>query len=180
MDANKDCKPCTAGKFCLGGDLTLNPNNQETECPDGLITTFSGAKSRAQCFTKPGYGRVSASGSNGKVTLSGVLCAVGSYNVGSNTAGCQKCGAGLTTASTGSTAAADCSEWLDGHTHLLNRLASSFSAAVAYMQCTVFSHNFEDSALHLPAAPQQWLKQQKQQQCSSMHAYLHTRSCIFC
>jgi hypothetical protein len=68
MDANKDCKPCTAGKFCLGGDLTLNPNNQETECPDGLITTFSGAKSRAQCFTKPGYGRVSASG---KVTLQG-------------------------------------------------------------------------------------------------------------
>jgi hypothetical protein len=119
MDTNKDCKPCTAGKFCLGGDLTLNPLNEETACPDGLITTFAGAKSRAQCFTKPGYGRVSTQGSNGQVTLSGVLCAVGSYNVGSNTAGCQKCGAGLTTASTGSDDSSDCSECLAARIHVL-------------------------------------------------------------
>jgi hypothetical protein len=111
MDAvTKSCKPCTLGKYCLGGDLTVNPNNEENECPEGLQTTFAGAKSQAQCFTKPGYGRVSQQGSNGKVSLSAVLCAEGSYNVGSNTAGCQKCGAGLTTATNGSDAAADCCE----------------------------------------------------------------------
>jgi hypothetical protein len=112
MDANKDCKPCALGKFCLGGDATVNPNNLEATCPDGLATTFAGAKSQAQCFTKPGYGRVSTKGGDGKVSLTGVLCDVATYNVGSNTAGCQKCGAGLTTAATGSDSASLCCEWL--------------------------------------------------------------------
>jgi hypothetical protein len=103
MDANKDCKPCALGKFCLGGDATVNPNNLEATCPEGLATTFAGAKSQAQCFTKPGYGRVSTKGSDGKVSLTGV---------GSNTAGCQKCGAGLTTATTGSDSASLCCESL--------------------------------------------------------------------
>jgi hypothetical protein len=112
MDANKDCKPCALGKFCLGGDATVNPNNVEATCPEGLLTTFAGAKSQAQCFTKPGYGRVSTKGSDGKVSLTGVLCDVATYNVGSNTAGCQKCGAGLTTATTGSDSASLCCECL--------------------------------------------------------------------
>jgi hypothetical protein len=51
-------------------------------------------------------------GSDGKVSLSGALCDVATYNVGSNTAGCQKCGEGLTTATNGSTSASDCSECL--------------------------------------------------------------------
>jgi hypothetical protein len=112
MDANKDCKPCAKGKFCLGGDTTVNPNNLESICPDGLETTFAGAKSQAQCFTKAGYGRVSTKGSDGKVSLTGVLCDVATYNVGSNTAGCQKCGAGLTTAATGSDSAFLCCEYV--------------------------------------------------------------------
>ncbi|KAF6251142.1 hypothetical protein COO60DRAFT_1677280 [Scenedesmus sp. NREL 46B-D3] len=108
MDGNGQCNPCTPGNFCPGGDAKVNPTNQESSCPSGLVTTFAGAKSQAQCFTQAGYGRVSTRGSNGKVTLSGVLCEVATYNVGSNTAGCQKCGAGLTTAGTGSTAASAC------------------------------------------------------------------------
>ncbi|WIA08977.1 hypothetical protein OEZ85_008391 [Tetradesmus obliquus] len=109
MDAvTKECKPCSMGKYCLGGDLTVNPNNEEKACPEGLETTFAGAKSQAQCFTKAGYGRASRLGSNGKIILSGVLCPEGTYNVGSNTAGCQKCGAGLTTATNGSDAASAC------------------------------------------------------------------------
>ncbi|WIA14315.1 hypothetical protein OEZ85_002847 [Tetradesmus obliquus] len=108
MDANKNCQPCSKGKFCLGGDATVNPTNAESTCPDGLETTFAGAKSQAQCFTKPGYGRTAAKGSDGKVSLAGVVCDIATYNVGSNTAGCQKCGAGLTTATNGSDSASDC------------------------------------------------------------------------
>jgi hypothetical protein len=88
----------------------VNANNLDSTCPEGLETTFAGAKSQAQCFTKPGYGRVSTKGSDGKVSLTGVLCDVATYNVGSNTAGCQKCGAGLTTATTGSNSASLCCE----------------------------------------------------------------------
>jgi hypothetical protein len=113
MDANnKNCAPCSLGKYCLGGDATVNPKNKEFDCPDGLATTFAEAKSRAQCFTKPGYGRVSTKGIDGKVSVSAIMCPAGSYNVGSNTAGCQKCAPGLTTATNGSTSAADCSECL--------------------------------------------------------------------
>jgi hypothetical protein len=110
MDANRNCQPCTLGKFCLGGDTTVNPNNTESACPDGLATIFAGAKSQAQCFTKPGYGRVAVQASNGKVSYAGMLCPVATYNVGGNTAGCQNCGPGLTTATNGSTSAAACSE----------------------------------------------------------------------
>jgi hypothetical protein len=64
----------------------------------------------AQCFTKPGNGRTSVRGANGVITYQGVVCPVGTYNVGGNTAGCQKCGAGLTTNSTGSASSSDCRE----------------------------------------------------------------------
>jgi hypothetical protein len=111
MDNDGNCQPCTPGKFCPGGDTTSNPNNLELDCPEGLQTTFAGAKSQAQCFTKPGYGRVSTKGSDGKVSLTGVLCPVGTYNVGANTAGCQNCGPGLTTATNGSSSAAACREY---------------------------------------------------------------------
>jgi hypothetical protein len=94
----------------LGGDDTVNPNNTESTCPDGLTTTFLGAKSQAQCFTKPGYGRASIRISDGTILLSGVLCPVGTFNVGGNTASCQKCGVGLTTATNGSKTWSDCSE----------------------------------------------------------------------
>jgi hypothetical protein len=87
-----------------------NPNNIESDCPAGLETTFAGAKSQAQCFTMPGFGRVSTKGSDGKVTLSGVACELSTYNVGKNTAGCQKCGPGLTTENEQSDAVALCSE----------------------------------------------------------------------
>jgi hypothetical protein len=54
---------------------------------------------------------VSTKGSDGKVSLSCVLCDVATYNVGQNTDGCQKCGAGLTTATTGSDSAPLCCEY---------------------------------------------------------------------
>uniref|UniRef100_A0A383VRV3 Tyrosine-protein kinase ephrin type A/B receptor-like domain-containing protein n=1 Tax=Tetradesmus obliquus TaxID=3088 RepID=A0A383VRV3_TETOB len=108
MDANKNCQPCSIGNYCPGGDASLNPNNEEADCPDGLATTFMGAKSQAQCFTQPGYGRVSVQAPDGHVTLEGVLCEVGTYNIGGNTAVCQNCGPGLTTARNGSTSASAC------------------------------------------------------------------------
>jgi hypothetical protein len=111
MDNDGNCQACTPGKFCPGGDTTSNPNNLELDCPEGLETTFAGAKSQAQCFTKPGYGRVSTKGSDGKVSVTGVLCPVATYNVGANTAGCQNCGPGLTTATNGSSSAAACREY---------------------------------------------------------------------
>jgi hypothetical protein len=129
MDANKNCQPCTLGKLCPGGDATVNPDNEESDCPSGLATTFSGAKSQAQCFTKPGYGRVSVQSSDGKVSLSGVLCDVGTYNLGGNTAGCQNCGPGLTTATNGSTSAADCSECCSAY------CACSASAVLIRLLC---------------------------------------------
>jgi hypothetical protein len=110
MDASRNCQPCSRGNYCLGGDKTVNPNNTESKCPDGLTTAFSGAKSKEHCFTKPGYGRVSTRISDGTTSLSAVLCPVGTYNVGSNTAGCVKCGVGLTTATNGSTGYTNCSE----------------------------------------------------------------------
>jgi hypothetical protein len=107
-----NCQACTLGKFCPGGDAVNNPTNAESDCPAGLETTFEGAKSQAQCFTMAGYGRVSTKGSDGKVSLTSTECDVGTYNVGTNTAGCQRCGPGLTTESTQSTSASDCSEYL--------------------------------------------------------------------
>ncbi len=105
MDGNT-CKSCTPGSFCPGGDAL--GNSPQSDCPDGLATTFAGAKSEAQCFTEAGYGRVATKQADGKVSLTGVVCPVGTYNVGKNTAGCQKCGAGLTTAGNTTTVAADC------------------------------------------------------------------------
>eukprot|EP00882_Tetradesmus_deserticola_P015681 GHRQ01016708.1.p1 GENE.GHRQ01016708.1~~GHRQ01016708.1.p1 ORF type:complete len:240 (+),score=28.06 GHRQ01016708.1:670-1389(+) len=111
MDVNKACVPCTLGKYCPGGDPSDNPNNLEFSCSSGLQTTMAGAKSEAQCFTLPGYGRVSMRGDDGSVYQTSVLCPIGTYNVGSNTAGCQYCGPGLTTATNGSTSNAACREF---------------------------------------------------------------------
>lgn len=111
MDVNKVCQTCTLGKYCLGGDAKINPNNTESDCPGGLQTIFAGAKSQAQCFTKAGYGRTATKQANGQVALSAVQCPVGTYNVGGNTAGCQKCSAGLTTAASSSNSASLCCEY---------------------------------------------------------------------
>lgn len=101
------CVPCTRGLFCTGGDAR-NPDSTATACPPGLATRIAGAKSQAQCFTAPGHGRVSSRGDNGAVVLSSVVCPPGTYNVGGNSAGCQPCGQGLTTAAEGASSAADC------------------------------------------------------------------------
>ncbi|KAF6264077.1 hypothetical protein COO60DRAFT_1634747 [Scenedesmus sp. NREL 46B-D3] len=108
MDDNDECVPCPLGKYCPGGNAAANPDNLPLDCPEGLLTTFTGAKSQGQCFTTPGYGRVSARGSDGRVSLTAMLCPVGTYNVGSNTAACHNCGPGLTTATNGSTSLAAC------------------------------------------------------------------------
>ena len=104
------CVPCAEGQYCLGGDAT-NTDSAASDCPTGLATVFAGAKSQAQCFTTQGYGRVATRGANGKVELSGSLCGVGLYNVGGNTAGCQRCGAGLTTSGQGSSSTSQCCEY---------------------------------------------------------------------
>lgn len=102
------CTACPAGKYCPGGSAQ-NPGNLAFDCPAGLTTTFQGAKSQDQCFTKPGFGRVSARGADGRVTVSAVVCDFATYNQGGNTLACQKCGLGLTTASRGSSSPAQCS-----------------------------------------------------------------------
>eukprot|EP00775_Hariotina_reticulata_P003830 gene3830-4087_t len=78
------------------------------DCPSGLETRFPGAKSLAQCFTQAGYGRKTVRGSNGASSYVGVTCPIGTFNLGGNTAGCQKCGAGLTTSAAGKSSASDC------------------------------------------------------------------------
>ncbi|KAF6261334.1 hypothetical protein COO60DRAFT_1699888 [Scenedesmus sp. NREL 46B-D3] len=102
------CQPCEQGKYCTGGDATYNFNNAASDCPQGLQTLFAGAKSQAQCFTQPGYGRVSSRALDGKTILSAVLCDIGTYNLGGNSAGCQRCGPGLVTAGNGSASASAC------------------------------------------------------------------------
>ncbi|WIA42283.1 hypothetical protein OEZ86_008297 [Tetradesmus obliquus] len=105
-DTSGECVSCTVGKYCPGGDAA--GASPASPCNAGLATTFAGAKSQAQCFTIAGYGRVSIKAADGKVTVEGTVCPVGTYNVGKNTAGCQKCGAGLTTASSTTMTAAGC------------------------------------------------------------------------
>ena len=107
-DATSTCLSCPSGKFCLGGNGRTNANSEASDCPAGLLTRFAGAKSSAQCFTVAGYGRRAVRGANGVIAYSGVPCAVGTYNVGGNTAACQKCGNGLTTNSTESTSPDAC------------------------------------------------------------------------
>ncbi|KAF8059696.1 hypothetical protein HT031_005104 [Scenedesmus sp. PABB004] len=94
--------PCDGTKYCPGGTDTA------VSCPTGLETTVANAKSIAQCNTLAGYGRVSVRAANGSVSVEGRQCDQGYYNVGKNQAACQKCGAGLTTAGTGSTNSSSC------------------------------------------------------------------------
>jgi len=100
---------CCTALTGAGGDAN-SANSPATDCPTGLATKFTGAKSSAQCFTQEGYGRKSTrDAGTGVVSYTGVICPVATYNVGGNTAGCQKCGAGLTTDGTGkSNATRDC------------------------------------------------------------------------
>eukprot|EP00775_Hariotina_reticulata_P003324 gene3324-3601_t len=84
------CLACDAGQYCPGGDAVA-VNSDMVACPAGLETKFPGAKSVAQCFTQAGYGRKTVRGSNGATSYAGVACPVGTFNVGGNTAGCQKC-----------------------------------------------------------------------------------------
>lgn len=105
--SGESCVACVAPKFCLGGDAS-NPTSAASDCASGLATTISGAKSLQQCFTVAGYGRTTSRDANGFTQVSGTACAVGTYNVGGNTAGCQKCPSGLTTANTQSASLDDC------------------------------------------------------------------------
>ncbi|KAF8061892.1 Svep1 [Scenedesmus sp. PABB004] len=106
-DAGAWCAACPAGQFCPGGDRN-NPSSAPRDCAAGLATMSAGAKSEAQCFTTPGFGRVAQRQANGAVALVAQRCAVGSYNVGRNTAGCQRCNPGLTTVTEGAAAMSDC------------------------------------------------------------------------
>ncbi|KAF8057859.1 Slbp [Scenedesmus sp. PABB004] len=101
------CATCPRGQFCLGGGAS-NPGNNATDCPAGLATVFTGAKTQSQCFTTPGFGRQTAKGADGKTSFVSRVCPIGTYNAGGNQADCQKCGNGLTTATNGSTSGADC------------------------------------------------------------------------
>lgn len=101
------CASCPPGQYCLGGSGKA-PTSPATDCPDGLATKFAGAKSQQQCFTSAGYGRYSTRLPNNTVVLEGRLCPQGTYNIGGNTAGCQKCGPGLTTQQDGSSSASQC------------------------------------------------------------------------
>ena len=65
-----------------------------------------------QCFTLPGYGRATRAGVNGQVVYAASVCPVGTFNIGGNTAGCQRCGVGLTTMQEGSNSTLQCSEQL--------------------------------------------------------------------
>lgn len=119
------CVACTQGKYCPGGAGDSSDYGAELDCPSGLESKFAGSKSQAQCFTKAGFGRKSVRGTNGVITYEGVQCDVATYNVGGNTAGCQKCGAGLTTATAGSSASTACREYT-----VLEYTASSAAAVV--------------------------------------------------
>lgn len=101
------CNPCPKGQFCPGGGKD-NLESTPFTCSAGLETRFIGAKSAAQCFTKPGFGRIQTRNANGAVSYSAVPCPVGTYNVGGNTAQCQRCGAGLTTNITSASSPSAC------------------------------------------------------------------------
>ncbi|KAF8057663.1 ENO1 [Scenedesmus sp. PABB004] len=98
-----DCLECPAGKLCRGG-----PANALGDCGTGLVTPGAGARSVSQCVTLPGYGRVSGRDGDGRLTVSGVLCPIGSFNKGGNRDACAQCAAGLTTEREGSTSQAAC------------------------------------------------------------------------
>eukprot|EP00775_Hariotina_reticulata_P013894 gene13894-14013_t len=93
----------------------------------------------AQCFTRPGYGRKEVKSSNGAVTYTGELCAVGTFNFGAPAGSymdkgtgkactqgtystdlnkdpaCTPCNEGVTTAFENSKRAADCALVLPGY-----------------------------------------------------------------
>lgn len=101
------CSPCQVGRYCPGGVLA---NNAASTCPEGLATIIIGAKSAAQCMTTPGWGRAFVRDPRGDVTISSTRCGVGTYNMGRNANGCQRCAPGLTTRDQGATAPSDCGE----------------------------------------------------------------------
>eukprot|EP00775_Hariotina_reticulata_P006225 gene6225-6462_t len=105
--SSSTCEACTLGSYCPGGNAAAVDSPLQS-CPSGLETKSSGAKSVAQCFTQQGYGRRTVRETNGVTSYSGEICPVGTFNMGGNTAGCQKCGAGLTTSATGKSSASDC------------------------------------------------------------------------
>lgn len=73
-----------------------------------LLLACHASRRSSQCFTLPGFGRVSSRGENGQVVLSAVACPLATYNVGGNTAGCQACPPGLTTAAVGANSTSNC------------------------------------------------------------------------
>ncbi|KAF8057919.1 Scube3 [Scenedesmus sp. PABB004] len=96
------CPQCPKGQFCLGRAAA------PADCPEGLATTVLGARSSAQCYSTPGYGRVAARASNGAITYQAALCDPGTYSAGGTTIGCSACAAGLTTLAVGATSAGEC------------------------------------------------------------------------
>eukprot|EP00775_Hariotina_reticulata_P008135 gene8135-8329_t len=126
----KTCAQCSKGRYCPGSNV--NGSIPAQRCPDGLVTVSAGAKSIAQCFTRPGYGRVPVQDSAGHISYQGVMCQAGEFNVVAppghylsfgkavkcqkgtyyptynNGSLCINCPDDLTTASEGSTSEDDC------------------------------------------------------------------------
>jgi hypothetical protein len=102
--SNGDCSVCPKGMVCTGG------SNAPSNCPSGLSTVMSGARSFEQCMTTAGYGRAIQKVLSGQIVVQGQLCPVGSYNAGGNGSPCQRCSAGLTTAGEGARSAKECGE----------------------------------------------------------------------
>ncbi|KAF8059695.1 SVEP1 [Scenedesmus sp. PABB004] len=108
-DSIAGCVACPTGQYCPGYDASSNPNNEAKTCSAGLTIYIASAKSQSQCATLPGFGRISTKDTDtGRVSVSGAPCDAGSYNIGKNTAGCQRCPSGLTTQSTGANSSAAC------------------------------------------------------------------------
>ncbi|KAF8063083.1 PRDX1 [Scenedesmus sp. PABB004] len=151
---NSDCLACPAGQWCPGGG-PANPTNAAADCPEGLTTTFAGAKSQAQCTTKPGYGRASIRSPSGAVSVGAVPCEPGTYNGGQNSQQCTRCGIGLTTIAAGSASAAQCvappGSFFDARTNTALRCprgsySSSFGRAPSCTACPPGTTTASDGA----------------------------------
>jgi hypothetical protein len=70
------CVACSTPYYCTGGSAA-NPLATPSECPQGLVTISSGAKSEAQCYTAGGFGRTTAVLPNGTAVVESVICPIG-------------------------------------------------------------------------------------------------------
>eukprot|EP00775_Hariotina_reticulata_P003536 gene3536-3805_t len=116
------------GWACAGGDAN-SVDSPASDCPSGLETKFTGAKSNAQCFTQAGYGRkTTRNTATGVVSYTvapagsyldkgtGKKCPKGTYTTGLNQLSvCNPCGDGVTTAAEGSTSVDACDRAVPGY-----------------------------------------------------------------